>query len=333
MLARLKVSTLAGFVVALPVLVFQSYLFMRPGLYPKERKYYLASVPMSLVLAGVGLLFAHFLVLRAIFTYFLYYSNSAAEAALGLGQTFDLIVMMLGFFAVIFQIPLLIMLAIMMGITTRRWLIDRRLYFWAGFAGIAFIFNPDPTGMAPFIVTATMIGLFEGTLGILWWTGDDTIVPPPDAIAQLRPGIWGLAAVAGYAVSSLPMVQSYYPMIPDAVTSVLADVGIEAYLPVVVAATLVGLYEWSTYFLREARRAPRLERRLRSYRIQVWILSGVIGYFANSDPPLVDLATDIALNNVQTVAIVLGVVAAYELGLGLYRWRVGGSEGPPEPAD
>jgi hypothetical protein len=129
------------------------------------------------------------------------------------------------------------------------------------------------------------------------------------------------------------MVQSYYPLIPEAVTAMLADIGIEAYLPVVVAAALIGLYEWSTYFLREARRAPRLERRLRSYRIQVWILSGVIGYFANSDPPLVDLATDIALNNVQTVAIVLGVVAAYELGLGLYRWRVGGSEGPPEPAD
>lgn len=171
MLARLKVSALIGFVLALPVFVYESYLFMRPGLYPQERRYYLASVPTSLILAGIGLLFAFLLVLPAIFEYFLFYSTGAADIALSLSQTFDLMVMMLGFFAVIFQIPLFIMLAIMMGVTSRRWLVARRLYFWAGFGTIAFIFNPDPTGMAPFIVALTMIVLFEGTLLLLRWTG------------------------------------------------------------------------------------------------------------------------------------------------------------------
>jgi sec-independent protein translocase protein TatC len=78
---------------------------------------------------------------------------------------------MMGMFAIIFQIPLFIMLAIMMGITTRTWLEDRRLLFWFSFGTIAFIFSPDPTGMAPFLVLATMIGLFELTLALLRWTG------------------------------------------------------------------------------------------------------------------------------------------------------------------
>lgn len=168
-LARLKVATLAGFIVALPVFVYQTYLFMRPGLYPNERRYYLASVPASLVLAGVGVLFSYFLVLPAIFTYFQYYSEDAADIAFGLTETFDLIVLMMGLFAAVFQIPLFIMLAIMMGLVTRRWLADKRLYFWAAFLGIAFIFSPDPTGMAPIIVAATMIGLFEATLFVLRW--------------------------------------------------------------------------------------------------------------------------------------------------------------------
>jgi sec-independent protein translocase protein TatC len=91
--------------------------------------------------------------------------------AFGLSETFGLILLMLGMFAVIFQIPLFIMLAIMMGVTTRRWLEGRRLYFWFGFAGIAFLFSPDPTGMAPFIVALTMVVLFEGSLLLLRWTG------------------------------------------------------------------------------------------------------------------------------------------------------------------
>jgi sec-independent protein translocase protein TatC len=169
-LARLKVATLAGFVVGLPVFVYETYLFMRPGLYPKERRYYLASVPTSLILATVGVLFAYFLVLPFLFTYFLGYTERAAEIAFGLTETFDLVVLMLGWFALIFQIPLFVALALMMGIVSRQWMAARRLYFWGAFVGIAFLFAPDPTGMAPILVAATMIALFEGTLFLDKWT-------------------------------------------------------------------------------------------------------------------------------------------------------------------
>ncbi|EMA55148.1 MULTISPECIES: twin-arginine translocase subunit TatC [Halococcus] len=170
-LARLKAASLAGFVVALPLFVYQTYRFMRPGLYHKERRYYLAAVPTSLVFAIIGVGFAFFLVLPVMFNYFLGYSKPVAEIAFGLGDTFGLMTLLMGFFALVFQIPLFVMLAIMMGLTTRAWLTSRRLYFWGGFAGVAFLFSPDPTGMAPIIVAATMIGLFEGTLLLLRWTG------------------------------------------------------------------------------------------------------------------------------------------------------------------
>jgi sec-independent protein translocase protein TatC len=169
--ARLKMATLAGLVVSLPVFVYETYLFMRPGLYPTERRYYLASVPTSLILATAGVAFAHFLVLPAIFTYFVYYSEGATVIAFGLTETFDLIVLMMGGFAIIFQIPLFVSLALMMGLVTRRWMARKRLYFWGAFAGLAFLFSPDPTGMAPIIVAATMIILFEGTLLLAKWTG------------------------------------------------------------------------------------------------------------------------------------------------------------------
>jgi sec-independent protein translocase protein TatC len=172
LLTKLKVAGLAGVIAALPVFVYQTYLFMRPGLYPHERRYYLAAIPTSLVLALVGVAFAHFLVLPAIFQYFISYTEVSANLAFGLRETFNLILLLMGYMAIVFQIPLFIQLAIMMGIVTREWMEERRLLFWGSFLGISFVVSPDPTGMSPIIVAATMVALFEGTLALLRWTGN-----------------------------------------------------------------------------------------------------------------------------------------------------------------
>ncbi|MFB6123946.1 MAG: twin-arginine translocase subunit TatC, partial [Haloferacaceae archaeon] len=171
-LTKVKVAALAGFVVGLPIFVYETYLFMRPGLYPRERRYYLAAVPTSLVLAVVGVAFAHFVVLPAIFAYFTSYTVGTAVVAFGLKETFSLILILMGYMALVFQIPLFIMLAIMMNLVSRRWMEEKRLLFWGSFLGLAFFISPDPTGMAPIIVGATMITLFEGTLALLRWTGN-----------------------------------------------------------------------------------------------------------------------------------------------------------------
>ncbi|ELY78543.1 twin-arginine translocase subunit TatC [Natrinema pallidum] len=172
-LTRIKISSLLGIMIALPAFVYECYLFMRPGLYPNERKYYLAAVPTSVVLAAGGMVFSYVLVLPLLFEYFTYYAEGSAEIAYALGDTFNLIITLTGFLAIVFQIPLFIMLAIMMGVTTRRWLAQKRLYFWAAFAGLSFMFTIDPTMMAPILVAVTMILLFEGTLLILKWVGQE----------------------------------------------------------------------------------------------------------------------------------------------------------------
>lgn len=172
-ITQVKVASLAGLVVALPAFVYESYVFMRPGLYKNERRYYLASVPTSLVLSVVGVLFAFFIVLPYTMGYFQSYTEPTADVAFALGTTFNLLLLVMGYLAVVFQIPLFIMLAIMLGVTTREWLESRRLLFWGAFAGIAFTFSAiDPTGIVPVIVAITMVVLFEGTLALLRWTGN-----------------------------------------------------------------------------------------------------------------------------------------------------------------
>ncbi len=321
-LARLKVASLVGLVLALPVFVYETYLFMRPGLYPNERRYYLASVPTSLVLAGIGLVFAYFLVLPLIFTYFLGYSQPVAEVAFGLSDTFGLILLMLGMFAIIFQIPLFVMLAIMMGVTSRRWLESRRLYFWAAFAGIAFLFSPDPTGMAPFVVAMTMIVLFEGTLLLLRWSGAGSMAPGPTQIGSLRPIIWLLAAGAGYLLGPSPMPAGYYDELPSLLTDLLEAAGVPGAAPIIVGLGLIVAFELFAYALRRFQ-APRQVRFVVSrLRAPVWIVSAVTGYFANPDQALVTTIDVTVLSTAAAAALAVLIVVCYEGGLAVWRWRL-----------
>ncbi|MFB6162349.1 MAG: twin-arginine translocase subunit TatC [Halococcoides sp.] len=326
MFARLKVATLGGFVAALPAVVYQVYRFMRPGLYPRERRYYLASVPTSLALGVAGLLFAHFLVLPLLFTYFHFYTQGAAEIWFSLGRTFELIVMMLGLFALAFQIPLLIVLAVMMNVTSRRWLANKRMYFWGAFLAVSFIFGADPTGMGPFLVAGTMVGLFEGTLLLLRWSGTGTIWPTPEALTRRRPLAWLAGAIAGYVASPAPLPTGYYAAVPTFVKDYLASYDLEAITPLLVALVIVAIFEYIAYTIREyrrgagrQRRADRFNRILKRARFSVWALALLAGYLSSPVPIFLDTFQSVTLAPLRSVALAIGIGVAYEIVLRAYR--------------
>jgi sec-independent protein translocase protein TatC len=325
-LTKIKVASLAGIVVALPLLVYESYLFMRPGLYPKERRYYLASVPVSLVLAVAGMAFAYFLVLPALFEYFLYYTEGSANIAFALSDTFNLIITLMAFQAIVFQIPLLIMLATMMGITTRQWLQDRRLLFWGAFMGISFLFSPDPTGLAPFIVAASMIGLFEGTLLLLKWTRETSPVPTAEELGNSRPKVYLLAGLVGYALGPWPIPTGYYGELPPAVTDTLATLGLGDATSLLLGAVIVVAFELVGYVNKNYYGSPKLWRGLRRVRLPVWTVAIVVGYLGTPEPRAVELIERVPLTQVEAGGLAVGLVVAFEVGLLVARWRSGGDE-------
>ena len=323
-LARLKVASMVGFIVGLPVFVYQTYLFMRPGLYPRERRYYLAAVPTSLILAAVGVAFAYFLVLRAMFDYFTAYSGRAADLAFGLTETFDLIILMLGFFALIFQIPLFVMLAIMMGVTTRRWLVQRRLYFWGAFAAIAFVFSPDPTGMAPLLVAVTMIALFEGTLLLLKWTGSSSPIPTAEDLSDRRPYAYLVFGLVGYLLSAAPVPTGYYGRLPATVTESLATVGVAP--SVLVGGGLIVAFEATAYLNKNYYGSRKLWSGLRRVRLPVWAVAIVVGYLSAPEPTLFRLVNQFALPAELAGGVAVALLVVFEGGLAVAKFRSGEEE-------
>nr|WP_233560576.1 twin-arginine translocase subunit TatC [Halobellus sp. Atlit-38R] len=316
LLTELKVAALGGLVVGLPAFVYETYLFMRPGLYPKERRYYLAAVPTSLILAFVGISFAHFLVLPAIFAYFTSYTTGTALVAFGLKETFNLILILMGYNAIIFQIPLFVMLAIMMNLVTRRWLEDRRLLFWGTFLGLAFLVSPDPTGMAPIIIGATMITLFEGTLFVLRWTGRGSLAPTAEGLAARRPYAAVLAALVGYLLSSLPAPTGYYDLLPSVAVETLTANGLAVYTPLIIAGVLVGVFELVSLLLRRYGRSRRMLRArlaVDTARRPVWLLAVVVGYLGSPDPAFLQWVTELNLRPALAGGIAVGLVLGYEV--------------------
>ncbi|WP_440990332.1 twin-arginine translocase subunit TatC [Haloarchaeobius baliensis] len=325
-LTKIKVASLAGIVVALPLFVYESYLFMRPGLYPKERRYYLASVPVSLVLAVAGMAFAYFLVLPALFEYFLYYTEGSANIAFALSDTFNLIITLMAFQAIVFQIPLLIMLAIMMGITTRQWLQDRRLLFWGAFMGISFLFSPDPTGVAPFIVAASMIGLFEGTLLLLKWTRETSPVPTVEELRNGRPKVYVLAGLVGYALGPWPIPTGYYGDLPPAVTDALATLGLGDATSLLLGAAIVFVFELAAYVNKNYIGSLRVWDTVQATRVSVWLGAIAVGYLGTPEPRAVELIERVTLTDVQAGGLVVGLLVLFEVGLLVARWRGGGDD-------
>lgn len=164
MRVRLLFSLLCALSVTIPLILYESFAFMRPGLYPSERKFFLLVVIPSLCLYGVGAFFAYFFVLPLVFSYLIAYSGEIAKVALSAKRIFSVILYTAVGFGLIFQIPLIMTLAVKMKLVTYSWLRDKRLIIYGLIIGIALFVIADPTGIS-MLMAVVSIALFE--LGLL----------------------------------------------------------------------------------------------------------------------------------------------------------------------
>jgi sec-independent protein translocase protein TatC len=161
---RLLFSFLVALSVTIPLAVYEIFAFLRPGLYPSERKFFLMVVIPSLCCYGIGALFAYFFVLPLIFRYLIAYTGTVAEVAFSAKVIFSTILYAGLGFGLIFQIPFVMILAVKLKLVTSTWLRDKRLIIYGLIISIMFFVFADPTGIS-MIMAVVSIALFE--LGLL----------------------------------------------------------------------------------------------------------------------------------------------------------------------
>jgi sec-independent protein translocase protein TatC len=162
--AFLNMSMVVGLFVTLPFLVCQAVLFVSPGLTRGERRWVLRMVPFSILLFAGGGAFAWYVALPAMWRFFLGFQGEAVVAMWTIGHVVGFVVTMVVLCGLLFQMPLVLLFASLIGLvhssTLRK---HRRVAIFAAFV-VAAVATPTPDAVTAAVVAIPIVLLFEVSL-------------------------------------------------------------------------------------------------------------------------------------------------------------------------
>jgi sec-independent protein translocase protein TatC len=159
--AHIKIGFLAGLILATPVILFEVWRFVSPGLLERERRFALPFVILGTIFFFFGLLFCYFLVLPFAMSFLLTYKTEHLTPMLSIGLFIDFTVKFMLAFGLIFQLPLLITLAARLGLVTSKFLAGNRKYAVLANFVVAAILTPTPDVFNQLLMAGPLCLLYE----------------------------------------------------------------------------------------------------------------------------------------------------------------------------
>ena len=161
----IKVSLLAGLVLASPIIFYQVIMFVAPGLKSKEKRYLFSLLPGTLVAFASGIAFCYFVLLPPALNFLIGYGGDLVDEQIKVSSIVNLIIRLLFWMGISFETPLVMYLLARLGLVNARSLGRFRKY-WVIIAFIlGAIITPtvDPVNQA--LVAVPLLVLYE--LGVL----------------------------------------------------------------------------------------------------------------------------------------------------------------------
>ena len=155
-----KLAILVGLVAAFPYFMWELAMFFKPGLKPGERKYIFLLVPASMAMFALGAAFSWFILIPRLVEFLLRLSQPIGDPLITVGPLVGLMVTIMFWLGIIFEIPIFMFLLAKMGILTSAWVKTKRRWMIL----ISFIFGAVATPTDPIsqlIVTGPTWLLFE----------------------------------------------------------------------------------------------------------------------------------------------------------------------------
>ena len=161
----MKVTMLVAFLIALPVVMYQIWAFIAPGLYQHERKLILPLVISSYSLFLIGMAFAYFLVFPSVFNFMASYNAPlGAEMSTDIDNYLSFAMTTFLAFGITFEVPVVVVVLVRMGIVPLAKLKEIRPYVIVGAFVISAIVTP-PDVLSQLLLAVPMTVLYE--LGLL----------------------------------------------------------------------------------------------------------------------------------------------------------------------
>jgi sec-independent protein translocase protein TatC len=174
-IAYLRLAMIAGFVFALPVIFYQIWAFVAPGLYARERRFALPFVASSMLLFLGGGYFGWRVAFPVAFKYLLNFSGTISDGTIEIvieptvmiGDYIEFVSRMLIAFGAVFELPVLAFFLSAAGIIDHTHLIKFARYFIVIAFFIAAIITP-PDVMSQFLLAIPLCMLYVISIGIAW---------------------------------------------------------------------------------------------------------------------------------------------------------------------
>ena len=163
-LVPLKITLMAAFLLALPVVLYQMWAFVAPGLYTHEKRLVLPLVVSSTVLFILGVAFCHFFVFGQVFKFIQSIAPKSITAAPDIEAYLSFVLTMFIAFGAAFEVPVVVVVLARMGIVTVEKLREFRGYFIVVAFIIAAVITP-PDVVSQLALAIPMCLLYE--LGIV----------------------------------------------------------------------------------------------------------------------------------------------------------------------
>ncbi len=156
----LKVAFLAGVLLAVPVIMYQLWMFIAPGLYDKERRLALPIVFLSSLFFMGGALFGYFVVFPFGFKFFMGFASDAIRPLPSMKEYLSFSTKLLFAFGLVFELPLFISFLAKLGIVDAHFLRTKRKYAILLFFVVAAILTP-PDVVTQIMMAVPLILLYE----------------------------------------------------------------------------------------------------------------------------------------------------------------------------
>ena len=156
----LKITLLAGFLAALPVVLYQAWAFVAPGLYSHEKKLVLPLVISSTVLFFIGVAFCYFFVFGQVFSFIQGFAPKSITAAPDIEAYLGFVMTMFLAFGLAFEVPIAVVVLARMGVVSVEKLKSFRGYFIVVAFVIAAIVTP-PDVVSQLALAIPMCLLYE----------------------------------------------------------------------------------------------------------------------------------------------------------------------------
>ncbi len=164
LLTPFKLTFFVALFIAMPIVLYQVWAFVAPGLYIKEKRFAIPLLASSIVLFYLGIAFAYFLVFPLMFTFFTAVAPEGVEVQTDITLFLDFITTIVFAFGLAFEVPIATVLIVWTGLTTPAKLGKARPYVFLG-AFIVGMFLTPPDVISQTLLAVPVYLLYE--LGIM----------------------------------------------------------------------------------------------------------------------------------------------------------------------